>query len=264
MVWYSFDPIASSYDRTRTLDPRAISAALEVIARRFPPVRYRRALDVGIGTGRLAFPFADRGYRVIGVDISPAMLARFRRRRARRPGIAIQAVRADATRLPFPDGSFDLAYWVHVLHLIPGWKRAIDEAMRVTRPGGVLFNLRTEGGRDLEALSDEYHRMLGSLGYRRPRVGVRRRETVLHYLESRGCRVRRRTDRWEWIERVSVGEALHNLDIRTYAMARHAPLRVHRRAMKELRRWAARELGPAERRYRVVGAVRFDEIRLPP
>lgn len=263
MVWYSFDPIAPSYDRTRTLDPRAMAAALDVMVHRFPPARYRRVLDVGIGTGRLAFPIAGRGYRVVGVDISRAMLARFRRRRARRPTAPVQAVRADATRLPFPDRSFDLAYWVHVLHLVPAWKGALDEVLRVARPGGVLLNLRTEGGRDIDALSDEYHRILRALGYPRPRVGVRRRETVLRYLESRGCRVGRRTDRWEWEERVSVGEAMHNLDIRSYSMARHAPLPAHRRAMHELHRWAARELGPPERRYRVVGSVRFDEIRAP-
>jgi len=261
--WYSFDPIAATYDATRTLDPRAIEGALRALAREFPCARFPRVLDVGIGTGRLAFPFARRGYRVVGIDISNGMLARFRRHRARSRDLGVEAVRADATGMPFEDGAFDIAYWVHVLHLIPAWRRAVDEALRVTRPGGVIVYQRTEGGRDIERLDREYVRILGSLGQRRPRVGVRRRSTVLDYLESRGCRVERRPRRWEWVERVSVREALHHHDIRTYSMTRFAPIEVHHEAMRRLRRWAAEELGPPDRRYRVVGAVAFDVARLP-
>jgi ubiquinone/menaquinone biosynthesis C-methylase UbiE len=261
--WYSFDPIAASYDETRTLDRRAIDAALGELAREFPPARFPRVLDVGIGTGRLAFPFARQGFRVVGIDISTGMLDRFRRHRARRSSGRVDAVRADATRMPFGEGTFDMAYWVHVLHLIPAWRRALDEALRVTRPGGVLVYPRTEGGRDIEVLDREYVRILRSLGFRRPRVGARRRSTTLAYLESQGCKVERRAARWEWVERVSVREALHYHDIRTYSMTRFAPLGAHREAMKRLRRWAAEELGRPDRRYRVVGAVSFDLARIP-
>jgi len=261
--WYSFDPIARSYDRTRTLDAGAIDAALGSLATRFPPGRYSEVLDVGIGTGRLAVPFARHGYRVVGVDISEAMLARLRRRRSGLPVGRVQAIRADATCLPFADGSFDLAYWVHVLHLIPRWKTAVDETLRVTRPGGVLLNLRTAGEREPPGLEDEYHRILRAAGYRRPRVGVHQRETLLRYLEQRGCRVRRGVAGWEWEEHVSVGEALHYLQIRSYSGTRFAPLAVHRRAMKQVRAWAAKKLGPLDQRYRVVCTIRFDEARVP-
>jgi len=263
VVWYSFDPIARSYDETRTLDRHAIDAALATVVRRFPPTRYSRVLEIGVGTGRLAAPFARHGYRVVGVDRSEAMLERFRARRTRLRRISVQAVRGDATRLPFDDGAFDLAYWVHVLHLIPRWKAAVDETLRVTRPGGVLLNLRTEGGKEIGGLFDEYHRILRAAGYRRPRVGVRHRETLLRYLEHRGCRVRRRTSRWEWEESVSVGEALRYMQVRSYSWTRFAPIAVHRRTMDQVRTWAAKKLGGPSRRYRVVGHVRFDEARVP-
>ncbi len=263
MPWYSFDPIADTYDATRTLDVRAIDRALTALTREFPPHRFREVLDVGIGTGRLAFPFARHGYRVVGIDISTRMLERFRRRRARRDRRAVGALRADATRMPFRDGAFDMAYWVHVLHLVPQWRRALDEAVRVTRPGGVLVYARTEGGRDIDELAAEYLRILRSLGYRRPRLGARRQETVLRYLGSLGCEVERRRVRWEWEERVSVGEALHYHSLRTYSMNRFAPLEVHREAMRRLRTWAARELGPRNRRYPVMGAVAFDLAWIP-
>jgi SAM-dependent methyltransferase len=47
-------------------------------------------------------------------------------------------LQADATRLPLADKVFGCALAVHVLHLIPDWRAAVDEAMRVLRPGGVL------------------------------------------------------------------------------------------------------------------------------
>ena len=45
---------------------------------------------------------------------------------------------ADATCLPFRDDSFDGAFIRHVLHLVPGWRQVLSEAVRVIRPGGTL------------------------------------------------------------------------------------------------------------------------------
>ncbi len=47
--------------------------------------------------------------------------------------------RADATRLPFQDGAFAGAYACHVLHLIPDWRGAARELVRVTRHGGIVL-----------------------------------------------------------------------------------------------------------------------------
>ena len=58
-------------------------------------------LDVPCGHGRHALALAARGYRVVGVDSSPQMVELARERH--------EAVVADATALPFEDGSFDLA-----------------------------------------------------------------------------------------------------------------------------------------------------------
>jgi SAM-dependent methyltransferase len=45
---------------------------------------------------------------------------------------------SDATRLPAGTGTFGSVLAVHVLHLIPDWRLAVDEAVRVLRPGGAL------------------------------------------------------------------------------------------------------------------------------
>ena len=43
---------------------------------------------------------------------------------------------ADATRLPFPDGEFDLVASFNMLHHIAEWRAALSEIHRVLRPGG--------------------------------------------------------------------------------------------------------------------------------
>jgi ubiquinone/menaquinone biosynthesis C-methylase UbiE len=95
------------------------------------------ALDAGCGTGFLSFELAARGHRVTGVDFAPAMLAEARRKAAERT-VSVRFEEADAEQLPFPPHSFDLAISRHVLWTLPHPEAAIDEWIRVLRPGGRL------------------------------------------------------------------------------------------------------------------------------
>jgi ubiquinone/menaquinone biosynthesis C-methylase UbiE len=105
------------------------------------PRRFRRSLEIGSGTGYFTLNLLQAG--VIGEatcsDISPGML-RILQGNARRLGIRVQTQPADAERLPFADGSFDLVLGHAVLHHIPDLERAFAEFWRVLAPGGtVLF-----------------------------------------------------------------------------------------------------------------------------
>jgi len=103
--------------------------------------RYARALEVGAGTGYFTLNLARAGVieRATCTDISPGMLATLSAN-AERLGLAIETVSADAERLPFPDGSFDLVFGHAVLHHIPDLAAAFGEFARVLAPGGtVLF-----------------------------------------------------------------------------------------------------------------------------
>ncbi len=130
-----------------------------------------RVLDLGCGPGASAFAVAEAlaatvpasappappsgpgaapsaGLRVVGVDLSAAMLARAAtHRRARWPAAPVAFARADAQRLPFADASFDLVTGHSVLYLLPDPDRALAEARRVLRPGGglVLVEPRRRG-----------------------------------------------------------------------------------------------------------------------
>jgi SAM-dependent methyltransferase len=97
------------------------------------PLRGRRVLDLGCGKGRFARTLAARGARVVGLDVSAAMLSAA-------SGAALDRVQGSARRLPFRDGSFDAAIAVEVFeHLEPRTiDDACDELRRVLRPGGLL------------------------------------------------------------------------------------------------------------------------------
>jgi ubiquinone/menaquinone biosynthesis C-methylase UbiE len=96
-------------------------------------------LDLACGPGNFSREFArtvgPEGL-VVGVDASPTMLARGAADTAH-AGIAnLALIRADATDLPFRDGSFDAACCFAALHLFADPLAALDEMRRVLRPGG--------------------------------------------------------------------------------------------------------------------------------
>jgi demethylmenaquinone methyltransferase/2-methoxy-6-polyprenyl-1,4-benzoquinol methylase len=98
-----------------------------------------RVLDIACGTG-LNFPHlrelaGDEG-RVLGIDLTPAMLDIARRRIARFGWKNVEAREADAAQLPFPDESFDKAFCAFAMNIIPDYVQAIAEAGRVLAPGG--------------------------------------------------------------------------------------------------------------------------------
>lgn len=129
-----FDTIASAYDGQRALPPASaaqIGAEIAALAG-----AGGRVLELGVGTGRIAVPLANAGARVVGIDISPAMLdiARSRGMRA--------LIRGDAARLPCRAAVFDAVLLVHVLHLVPEWRAALADLIAALRPGGLLLQGR--------------------------------------------------------------------------------------------------------------------------
>lgn len=95
-----------------------------------------RVLDVATGTGGQARAFARAGARVVGVDLSPRMLAIARRKTDRNT----RFIAADATALPIAEATFDVSCVSLALHEMPlsVRSRAVDEMVRVTRPGGTI------------------------------------------------------------------------------------------------------------------------------
>lgn len=100
---------------------------------------YARVLDVGVANGLHARLVAPRCARLTGIDINERMLKLARERLAVDGIDNVDLVRASASALPFDDASFDLAYSYSTLLLVPELRRALDEIVRVLRPGGVAL-----------------------------------------------------------------------------------------------------------------------------
>jgi demethylmenaquinone methyltransferase/2-methoxy-6-polyprenyl-1,4-benzoquinol methylase len=112
-----------------------------------------KVLDVATGTGAQARAFAERCREVVGIDISEHML-RVARRQNRSSNLEL--LRADATELPFGDGSFDVSCISFALHEMPPGvrERVVREMTRVTKPEGTIVLVdyglpRSAAGRSL-------------------------------------------------------------------------------------------------------------------
>jgi SAM-dependent methyltransferase len=92
----------------------------------------QRVLEVGCGEGALTCAAAQAGADAVAVDMSAPNLEAARRLAAA-AGVRVALLQADAERLPFADGSFDLVLSSHVLEHLPDLDRGLRELQRVTR-----------------------------------------------------------------------------------------------------------------------------------
>lgn len=154
-----------------------------------------RLLDLGCGAGRHAFEALRRGARVVAFDYDEGELKDVTNMASAMagegqigPGGHSTCVRGDATRLPYPDGSFDRIIAAEVLEHIPDDEAAIAELVRVLRPGGTLAVTVPAwlAERICWALSDEYHAPVAEGGH----VRIYREVELRAKLQASGVRPR--------------------------------------------------------------------------
>jgi ubiquinone/menaquinone biosynthesis methyltransferase len=104
-----------------------------------------RALDLAAGTGDIAFAIAARGAQTIGLDITHRMLqlAHLRQGHGGQASSSnrVEFITGDMISLPFASRSFDLVTTGYGLRNVPDLDAAIDEIVRVLKPGGRLLSL---------------------------------------------------------------------------------------------------------------------------
>lgn len=133
-VWNRF---AGIYDRFMKKDEEAYRAMVRRIAVRLGPDD--RVLEIATGTGILALGLAHSVRAVDAVDFSVKMI-RKAKEKARASGIGnVRFDVQDALALSFPDGVFDAVLIANTLHIMPEPEKALAEARRVLKPGGILF-----------------------------------------------------------------------------------------------------------------------------
>ncbi|WP_325676784.1 class I SAM-dependent methyltransferase [Rhodopila sp.] len=98
-----------------------------------------RILEVGVGTG-LSLSDYVKGNRITGIDISAPMLDKARRRVETLKLDHVEGLSVmDAENLTYPDASFDVIVAQYVVTSIPHPEKALDEFVRVVRPGGEII-----------------------------------------------------------------------------------------------------------------------------
>lgn len=141
-LWWRRHPSACPYAQRFWLElPRPFVTRRRLRAI-MGPAAGERILEVGVGTGYYALQAAawvQPGGTLDVLDVQQEMLDHTARR-ARELGLAnIEARRADARALPYPDDRFDAAYLVTVLGEIPDQDTVLRELRRVLRPAGRLI-----------------------------------------------------------------------------------------------------------------------------
>jgi ubiquinone/menaquinone biosynthesis C-methylase UbiE len=178
IAWvYDFLDLPFEYGRYRKIRPQLFSGLSG------------RILDAGVGTGR-NFPFYPPSSEVVGIDLSPAMLDRARRRLAT-AAAPVKLRRMDVTRLDFPDRHFDAAVATFLFCVLPDELQVagMRELRRVVKPGGIIRCLeytRPSGGmrRAMTRLWEPWVHWAYGAGFDR-RTEQRAPEAGLQLIESR-------------------------------------------------------------------------------
>jgi ubiquinone/menaquinone biosynthesis C-methylase UbiE len=155
-----FEMIADIYDETRGFPSDTMKEIIDVMDRK---IGDKKILDLGVGTGRFAYPLHMRGRYVVGVDLSQSMLGR-----ARSKGLDGLVI-GDACHLPFRDSAFDFVISVHLLHLVDDCSRVLKEIKRVGK--GILISVLFK--RSAFNAMEEYREALLGYGYHLTMPGFR-------------------------------------------------------------------------------------------
>ncbi len=104
----------------------------------------RTVLDLGCAQGNTGLLLAEEGFEVYAVDLRPEFLeyAGLKYERG-----AFHRIAADAQRLPFPDGRFDLVIWGEIIEHVAFPERMLGEIARILQPQGFLVVSTPNGQR---------------------------------------------------------------------------------------------------------------------
>ena len=239
-----FGCVADVYEDTRGVSASFMNQIVEDIISTAELGRNSLLLDSGCGTGRFTRSLAQRGIKVVGIDISPRMLdiARSHQQDPHRqaPHICHSSSAhlglCDAAALPFPNGTFQAYLAIHLFHLLPDWRQALEEAERVLSPGGVLITGFIAAPMHASKLYTIFDQRRRQLGYPPVKLGADTKE-IVEALQSLGATLKSHQFRTK--VRVPLRQTLECLERRIFSsMWRNLPEVVHRRIMTELHNYA--------------------------
>ena len=106
-------------------------------------------LDDGCGNGRFSLAMADKGGKVVSLDVNKFMV-QTTKRRAVEKGLKkrIDVVIGDCQNLPFRDRLFDKVLCIHNMWYVPVYEKAVNEVFRTTKMGGKIV---------VDQISEKWH-----------------------------------------------------------------------------------------------------------
>ncbi|RMH75238.1 MAG: class I SAM-dependent methyltransferase [Actinomyces sp.] len=183
-----YQRIASLYDAMEIFAERRYS---DWRPRLWSLVQGPDVLEVGVGTGK-NMPYYPAGMRITAVDLTPAMLARAKKRAARL-NLDVNLQLGDAQALDFSDASFDDVVATFVFCSVPDPVLGLRELARVVKPNGrllLLEHVRSERpllGTLMDALNPVAVRMMGANINRRTVDNVRHSGWIVEQVENVGA-----------------------------------------------------------------------------
>ena len=215
----SFDRVAHAYDATRGyplgIDQQIAKAIIDTVH----ATSETTFMEVGVGTGRIAFPLVSLDHTYTGVDISENMVQQLAtkllqngwqeyqqvwgslpdeigisartvsRYRNEEKSASMRLLLSDMTSLPFHDAAFDVVLAVHVFHLVDGWQQALLEVLRVIRPGGGFLHCWDEFlTSERWPVGETWVKIVHELGGEVKRPGADERSEVTTWLKDHALR----------------------------------------------------------------------------
>jgi len=268
----SFDQVAHAYDATRGYPEDVagrIAAGIVATVKATPQTRF---LEVGVGTGRIAYPLASLGHNYTGADISEKMVEQLAAKLvgsdwrevrhtwgyaadedtttvAIAPLVrrfiqvdrwaALRLVIADMTALPFYDDTFDVALAVHVFHLVDGWQKAVSEVLRVLHPGGFFLHCWDEiSTPDEQNVGKAWEKIMVELGgeVRRPGSSSAHAD-VTRWLKEQGLQSEEHVVT-NWETTITPRRALEYVTKRLWSSTWNVPDDLFAATVVRLERWA--------------------------
>jgi ubiquinone/menaquinone biosynthesis C-methylase UbiE len=243
-----FDRVADIYDETRRMPHEVLAGIMENVRSEIDPAS-GPLIELGIGTGRIALPLADAGFRVVGIDMGEKMLVRLRENIAGKSDAGraihpIRSVRGDVSMLPFAVDSFGGAISIHVFHLLDDMRSCIEETRRVLAPGGcLLFGGEQRLLRYIEqALDESFVDILVKAGVKLPDQAEVERQVVEH-VGGMGGDIKL-LDPVEWDFEISSGDVVERIEKRVASYLWDVPEDVLRELADRLRTLYAERVGP--------------------
>jgi SAM-dependent methyltransferase len=230
-------PAPADYARSRAFSPEAERQIADSLHAILPANAH--ILDLGAGTGRLAHLLLAQGFEVTALDLSRPMLTYLRAHRPPSP-CALSLLQADIADLPLASASYPIALSVHILHLIPDWRVALREALRVLTPGGLFLLGWTEHDEDdpWTHISRQWKGIITSHGYA-VRTDVDYDGEVCPWLAERSATASSRTAaRWDHTR--PPRQYLDGIRRRLYPFFWSIPEEDFAHLLEEIESWAAR------------------------